>query len=78
MDIVDRAGAPTKEYMRKYFEAMVTQTESLRKSTPLDISKSNGKFKHYADPDSDTMWLGFALGMRCAARINTAGAPQCQ
>lgn len=35
----------------------------------------NGKFSHYADPDTDTMWLGFALGMRCQERLNRVATP---
>ena len=74
MDIMDKPGALPKEYMRKYFEGAITQTEALRKNTPLGTVEINGVFQRYIDPDTDTLWLGFALGMRCAERISKASA----
>ena len=48
----------------------------LKKNTPLGIIEVNGAFHHYADRDTDTMWLGFALGMRAAERVAQATAIQ--
>lgn len=55
--------------MRRYFEGAVTNTPALKANTPLSAMEVNEVFSHYLDPDTDTMWIGFALGMRCAERI---------
>ena len=68
-DITDRPGCISKEKMRQCFEAAVAQTAVLKTSTPLGAVTMNGKFSHYANSETDTMWLGFALGMRCAERL---------
>jgi hypothetical protein len=44
----------------------------LRDTTPLGIVEVNGEFSHYMNPETDTFWLGFALGMRCAERVQKA------
>lgn len=72
LDIKDRPGAISKALIRHYFEGMVANTPSLKANTPLGTVTVNGEFSHYADGDTDTMWLGFALGMRCAERIEVA------
>jgi hypothetical protein len=38
---------------------------------PLDRTriKANQKFKGYMHPDTDAIWFGFSLGMRCAERL---------
>lgn len=72
LDIVDRPGVISKETMREHFERMVRETSKLKDNTPLGIMEINGKFHHYMDADTDTMWLGFALGMRCAERLAKA------
>ncbi len=72
LDIKDKPGVISKDVMRLYFERMVNNIQALKASTPLDVMTVNGKFSHYMDPDTDTMWLGFALGMRCAERISNA------
>lgn len=58
-----------KSSMRATFEQVVRQTPLLAKNTPLGIMEVNGEFSHYMDPDTDTMWIGFALGMRAAKRL---------
>jgi hypothetical protein len=60
---------PTVANMRVLFEKMVNDTECLKKNTPIGVMEINGKFDHYMHPDTDTLWIGFALGMRCAQRI---------
>jgi hypothetical protein len=69
-DIADKPGKMPKETMRGFFERMVNDTPAFKASTPLGAIEVNGKFSHYMNPDTDTMWLGFALGMRCAQRIS--------
>lgn len=59
---------PTVANMRRHFEQMVEQTQVLKKNTPMGIMEINGQFDHYMHADTDTLWIGFALGMRCAQR----------
>lgn len=73
LDIRDRPGCITKAMMRRCFESAVEQTPLLKANSPLGAVTINGEFSHYANPDTDTMWLGFALGMRCAERLGRAG-----
>lgn len=69
LDVADKPGCISKAVMRDYFETGVNNTPVLKANTSLGAVTVNGKFSHYADPDTDTMWLGFALGMRCAERV---------
>lgn len=73
IDVKDKPGCISKDLMRKYFEGAITQTAVLRANTPLGTITANGKFSHYANSETDAMWLGFALGMRCCERIAKAG-----
>ena len=66
--MIDREGAIPVEAMRSHFEAAIKSTPLLAKNTHLGVMEINGKFSHYVEPDTDTMWIGFALGMRCAER----------
>ncbi len=59
----DGDGTITVAEMRTYFERSI-------KGTPLGTMDINGEFDHYMDADTDTLWIGFALGMRCAERIS--------
>ena len=54
--------------MRQHFELAITHTPWL-KGCPLGIMEINGVFSHYMDADTDNLWLGFAIGMRCAERL---------
>jgi hypothetical protein len=71
LNIKDRAGVITVAEMRRYFERMVTDTSHFQGRTPLGIMEINGQFSHYMDANTDTLWIGFALGMRCAERFGT-------
>lgn len=75
LNIKDRPGCITVDTMRQYFEKSVRDTPALAANTPLDCMEMNGVFSHYTDPDTDTMWLGFALGMRCQERVTKAAVP---
>jgi hypothetical protein len=72
LDIKDKPGVISKAQMRKCFEDAITNTPALKTNTPLGAVDLNGEFSHYANGETDTMWLGFALGMRCAERIAKA------
>ncbi|BDD90912.1 hypothetical protein PanNE5_03520 [Pandoraea sp. NE5] len=68
--VKDLPGKITVAEMRRLFEASITSTPMFKDNTPLGIMQVNGEFSHYMTPDTDTMWLGFALGMRCAERVD--------
>ena len=74
IQIKDRPGCITVAEMRSHFETSVNSTPVFKANTPLGTVEVNGVFSHYADPYTDTMWLGFALGMRAAERVNAARA----
>lgn len=76
LNVKDYPGCISVEAMRPYFEGLVKGTPAFAKNTPLGIVTINDRFSHYADPDTDTLWLGFAMGMRCAERIEKAKATQ--
>ena len=78
LDIKDRPGVMSKKLMRQYFEGAVNNTKALKETTPLGALTVNGEFSHYMDGDTDAMWVGFALGMRCAERIESAKAQAAQ
>jgi hypothetical protein len=65
-------GARPTEEMRALFEKSITQTEVFARTTSLAPMLVNGQFHHYMDPDTDAMWIGFAIGMRCADRLARA------
>jgi hypothetical protein len=60
--------------MRSLFEECIRDTKKLSDTTPLGVMEVNGEFSHYMDPDTDTMWLGFAIGLRCAERLARSDA----
>ncbi|TAL89244.1 MAG: hypothetical protein EPN62_08570 [Candidimonas sp.] len=67
--IKDVDGRITVTKMRGLFEQSIRQTPIFRDNTPLGIMEVNGQFSHYMNADTDTMWIGFAIGMRCAERL---------
>lgn len=69
LTIKDKPGCITTDEMRRHFEAAINGTPTLKANTPLGSLSFNGKFSRYANADTDTMWLGFAIGMRAAERI---------
>lgn len=68
LQIKEKPGATSVAEMRRLFAEGIKNTPVLAKSTPLGIMEVNSKFSHYMDPDTDTMWIGFALGYRAAER----------
>lgn len=72
LTIKDKPGRITVAEMRSYFEGAINNTPALKANTPLGAMEINDTFSHYLDSDTDTMWIGFALGMRCAERIAAA------
>lgn len=67
--VKDVDGRITVAKMRGLFEQSIRQTPTFRDNTPLGIMEINGQFSHYMNATTDTMWIGFAIGMRCAERI---------
>lgn len=70
--IQDRPGCISVSHMRHYFEGGMRQTDVLQKRVALDCRTDGGEFLEYADPATQAMWVGFALGMRCAERLQNA------
>lgn len=69
--IKDRDGAMPIRLMRDYFERSIRSTAALS-SQPLDVQE--GEQFAYANEETSLLWNGFALGMRCAERIQKASA----
>jgi hypothetical protein len=69
LQIKDRSGCISVAAMRRHFENAVNQTPVIKAKTPLDIISVKGAFERYANPETQSMWFGFALGMRAAERI---------
>lgn len=63
--IASRAAA-TDEQIRERFERSVRKSPKLKGNTPLGTVTINGAFSHYADPDTDTLWIGYRAGFRAA------------
>lgn len=69
LQIKDKPGCITVAKMRQHFETSIKDTPVFRDNTPLGVVQLNGEFSHYANSETDTMWLGFAIGMRAAERL---------
>lgn len=54
------------EKLKATFEDFVKSSDRFKDNTPLGTMVINGAFHHYMDADTDTMWIGFAIGYRCA------------
>lgn len=57
------------ESLREHFEKYISESPKFRGNTPLGKMMINDKFSHYMNPDTDTLWIGFAIGMRLAKKI---------
>lgn len=57
------------ESLRGHFEKYISESPKFRGNTPLGKMMVNEKFSHYINPDTDTLWIGFAIGMRLAEQI---------
>lgn len=76
--IKDKPGTISVSRMNAAFEKVIADTSAFSANTPLDAVTINGKFSHYMNSDTDTMWLGFALGMRAAERLALASTGEGQ
>jgi hypothetical protein len=72
LDVHDRPGVMKASLMRHYFESAVAQTASLASRLQLDRVTVAGEFQEYVRPETQSAWVGFALGMRCAERLQAA------
>ncbi|HCW19190.1 MAG TPA: hypothetical protein DHL02_14820 [Achromobacter sp.] len=72
LTVKDVLGRISVADMRRYFEGAINSTPALKANTPLGVMEINEQFAYYMDGDTDTMWIGFALGMRCAERVAIA------
>lgn len=71
LKMTDGTGKIPVAEMRGYFELAMKNTKRFN-DIPLGTMEVNGQFHHYMDPDTDTLWIGFAIGMRCAQRLALA------
>lgn len=70
--MIDGVANPMKERrerVRRLFEETITRSK-YRDSTPLGAMTINDEFSHYMDPDTDTLWIGFVLGVEAAEELN--------
>lgn len=65
--IKDRRGVITTAAMRVHFEGMCRDTPCLHPQ-PMDATVIDSTFHCYQNEETNMLWLGFALGMRCAER----------
>ena len=72
LEVRDRPGVMKASLMRHYFEGAVMQTATLAATLPLDRVVVAGEFQEYMRPETQAAWVGFALGMRCAERLQAA------
>lgn len=72
--ITDRPGFLPTGQIRPLFESAVQSTPALSKAYPLDAMNLDGNFIHYRDAQTQNLWVGFSLGMRCAERMSKAAA----
>jgi hypothetical protein len=54
------------ESLRQTFEDYIKSSDRWKDNTPLGVMTINGRFDHYMDANTDTMWIGFAIGYRVA------------
>lgn len=64
LQISSREGEIPVESMRHLFERAIRTEPYLHGKASLLSAQVNGVFSHYIDPDINSMWLGFALGIR--------------
>lgn len=72
LNIKDPPGSIRSKLIRAYFERSVNDTPVLRAKVPLDRVMQDGEFSEFMHPETQAMWVGFALGMRAAARLAEA------
>lgn len=69
MTVTDRPGALPTSQIRSLFERSVQSTPALSSVYPLEVANLDGAFIHYRNPETQNLWVGFSLGMRCAERM---------
>ena len=72
LEVRDRPGSMKVSLIRHYFEGAVTQTATLAEALPLHRVAVAGEFQEYMRPETQAAWVGFAIGMRCAERLQAA------
>lgn len=70
MTVADRPGALPSSQIRSLFERAVHSTPALSRAYPLEVVNLDGAFIHYRNPETQNLWVGFSLGMRCAERMS--------
>lgn len=72
----DRPQTPSDVYRAK-FEAAVRGDPNLSGNTPLNALIIQGVFVQYMDADTDTLFIGFVMGLRFGHReaLGAAATP---
>jgi len=71
-NIKNPPGVRPAEQMRALFEKSIRSTPVFARNYTLGASMVSGEFRHYTNPETEAMWIGFAIGMRCADRLDRA------
>ena len=67
------SSVPSVAKMRELFESSCNNTPALKRNTNTDPLLNMGGFSGYKDTQTDAMWIGFSIGLRCAVRFVDAG-----
>jgi hypothetical protein len=70
--VQDVPGKITVADMRLMFEAALTSTDKLKGISLEPCEKCSDQF-YYKHPSTNHAWFGFALGLRCAERVELNG-----
>lgn len=70
MIITDSPGTLPSSQIRSLFKRSVQPTSALTSVYPLEVVNLDGTFIHYRNPETQNLWLGFTLGIRCAERMS--------
>jgi hypothetical protein len=71
--VLDYEGAVPTSAMRTLFERVIHETSQFRDALDITPEMKGGQFDGYKDEDTNMLWVGFAIGVRCSARIADAG-----
>lgn len=70
--IRDRPGVIPAETIREWFERAIRDTPILKGHGLSKMTRPDGSFWAYRDGHVNRLWIGFAVGVRCAERLLNA------
>ena len=68
LTISRRAGVLDKDVAKEFFLAIAKQTSTLARLDMME-STSHGEFDRFSNDETNAVFTGFALGMRCFERL---------